>query len=49
VLWANPPYGERTGSDDVLARFYPRLGMALKKRFAAGAATFSPPSCACRS
>ena len=34
VLVANPPYGERTGSDDALARFYPRLGDALKKRFA---------------
>lgn len=34
VLVANPPYGERTGSDEVLARFYPRLGDALKKRFA---------------
>jgi 23S rRNA (guanine2445-N2)-methyltransferase len=33
VLVANPPYGERTGSDDALARFYPRLGDALKKRF----------------
>ena len=34
VLVANPPYGERTGSDDALAQFYPRLGDALKKRFA---------------
>ena len=34
VLVANPPYGERTGSGDALARFYPRLGDALKKRFA---------------
>ena len=34
VLVANPPYGERTGSDEELARFYPRLGDALKKRFA---------------
>ena len=34
VLVANPPYGERTGSDEALARFYPRLGDALKKRFA---------------
>ena len=34
VLVANPPYGERTGSDDALAHFYPRLGDALKKRFA---------------
>jgi putative N6-adenine-specific DNA methylase len=34
VLVANPPYGERTGSEEELARFYPRLGDALKKRFA---------------
>ena len=34
VLVANPPYGERTGTDDALAQFYPRLGDALKKRFA---------------
>ena len=31
---ANPPYGERLGSADELAAFYPRLGDALKKRFA---------------
>jgi putative N6-adenine-specific DNA methylase len=34
VLVANPPYGERIGSADELAAFYPRLGDALKKRFA---------------
>jgi putative N6-adenine-specific DNA methylase len=34
VLIANPPYGERMGSADELARFYPRLGDALKKNFA---------------
>jgi putative N6-adenine-specific DNA methylase len=34
VLVANPPYGERTGSDEELARFYPLLGDALKRRFA---------------
>ena len=34
VLVANPPYGERIGSVDELAVFYPRLGDALKKRFA---------------
>ncbi|MGH8674087.1 MAG: THUMP domain-containing class I SAM-dependent RNA methyltransferase, partial [Burkholderiales bacterium] len=32
VLVTNPPYGERTGSSDELARFYPRFGDALKKR-----------------
>ena len=31
---ANPPYGERMGSADELARFYPQLGDALKKSFA---------------
>jgi putative N6-adenine-specific DNA methylase len=30
----NPPYGERMGSADELARFYPRLGDHLKKSFA---------------
>jgi len=34
VMIANPPYGERIGSADDLARFYPRLGDALKKNFA---------------
>jgi putative N6-adenine-specific DNA methylase len=34
VMIANPPYGERIGARDELARFYPRLGDALKKNFA---------------
>ena len=34
VMIANPPYGERIGSSEELARFYPALGDALKKRFA---------------
>ena len=34
VMLANPPYGERMGSADELARFYPPLGDALKKRYA---------------
>ena len=34
VLVTNPPYGERMGSPEVLAAFYPRLGDALKKNFA---------------
>jgi putative N6-adenine-specific DNA methylase len=33
ILVANPPYGERLGSSDELATFYPKLGDALKKRF----------------
>jgi putative N6-adenine-specific DNA methylase len=33
VLVANPPYGERIGSADELAAFYPKLGDSLKKRF----------------
>jgi putative N6-adenine-specific DNA methylase len=33
VMVANPPYGERIGEAEELARFYPRLGDALKKRF----------------
>ena len=34
VMIANPPYGERIGSKDELAEFYPRLGSALKKNYA---------------
>jgi putative N6-adenine-specific DNA methylase len=34
VMVMNPPYGERIGSPEELARFYPRLGDALKQRFA---------------
>ncbi|MBI5861804.1 MAG: class I SAM-dependent RNA methyltransferase [Rhodocyclales bacterium] len=34
VLVANPPYGERLGSAEELAAFYPLLGNALKQRFA---------------
>ena len=30
----NPPYGERMGEREELARFYPQLGDALKKNFA---------------
>jgi putative N6-adenine-specific DNA methylase len=34
VMIMNPPYGERMGSPEQLAAFYPLLGSALKKRFA---------------
>jgi putative N6-adenine-specific DNA methylase len=34
VLVMNPPYGERMGSAEELAGFYPKLGDALKQRFA---------------
>ena len=34
VMVANPPYGERIGEADALAAFYPKLGAALKQRFA---------------
>jgi len=34
VMVANPPYGERMGSEAELAAFYPKLGDALKKNFA---------------
>lgn len=34
ILIANPPYGERLSDDDALSQFYPRLGDALKRRFA---------------
>ena len=33
VLVANPPYGERIGSAEELAEFYPKLGDTLKKNF----------------
>ncbi|HVP08332.1 MAG TPA: THUMP domain-containing protein [Burkholderiales bacterium] len=33
VMIANPPYGERLGSKDALAEFYPKLGSALKRHF----------------
>jgi putative N6-adenine-specific DNA methylase len=33
VMVANPPYGERIGSKDELAEFYPKLGSALKKNY----------------
>jgi putative N6-adenine-specific DNA methylase len=34
VMVANPPYGERIGEAEELARFYPKLGDALKRSFA---------------
>jgi putative N6-adenine-specific DNA methylase len=34
VMVANPPYGERMGRAEELAAFYPKLGDALKKKFA---------------
>ena len=34
VMIANPPYGERMGSEAELAAFYPKLGDALKRNFA---------------
>jgi putative N6-adenine-specific DNA methylase len=34
IMIANPPYGERIGEAEELARFYPKLGDALKKNFA---------------
>lgn len=34
VLVANPPYGVRLGDDKALEAFYPKLGDALKARFA---------------
>jgi putative N6-adenine-specific DNA methylase len=34
IMVANPPYGERIGSPEDLAAMYPKLGDALKKRFA---------------
>ena len=34
IMVMNPPYGERIGSPEELARFYPLLGNHLKKHFA---------------
>jgi putative N6-adenine-specific DNA methylase len=34
IMIANPPYGERIGEAEALARFYPKLGDALKRNFA---------------
>ena len=34
ILVANPPYGERLGEVAELAALYPRIGDALKQRFA---------------
>jgi putative N6-adenine-specific DNA methylase len=34
IFVTNPPYGERLGEATALADFYPRLGDALKRRFA---------------
>lgn len=40
VLIANPPYGVRIGEDEDLAALYPKMGEALKKRFAGWNAYF---------
>ena len=34
VLIANPPYGVRIGEEDALADLYPKIGEALKRKFA---------------
>jgi len=34
VIVSNPPYGVRVADAEQLAAFYPRLGDALKQRFA---------------
>ena len=34
VMLMNPPYGERMGSAEELAAFYPKLGDTLKRKFA---------------
>jgi putative N6-adenine-specific DNA methylase len=34
VLVANPPYGVRIGEDEELALLYPKMGEALKRKFA---------------
>ena len=34
IVVMNPPYGERQATEEELAAFYPRLGDALKQRYA---------------
>jgi putative N6-adenine-specific DNA methylase len=34
ILVANPPYGVRIGEDEELAQLYPKMGEALKRKFA---------------
>jgi putative N6-adenine-specific DNA methylase len=34
IVVMNPPYGERLGGEEELAAFYPKLGDALKQRYA---------------
>ena len=34
ILVANPPYGVRIGEDEELALLYPKMGEALKRKFA---------------
>jgi len=34
IVVMNPPYGERLGEEEELAAFYPKLGDALKQRYA---------------
>ncbi len=40
VLVANPPYGVRIGEDEELALLYPKMGEALKRKFAGWNAYF---------
>jgi putative N6-adenine-specific DNA methylase len=40
VLVANPPYGVRIGEDEELAQLYPKMGEALKRKFAGWNAYF---------
>jgi putative N6-adenine-specific DNA methylase len=40
VLVANPPYGVRIGEDEALAALYPKMGEALKRKFAGWNAYF---------
>ena len=40
VLVTNPPYGVRIGEDEELAKLYPKMGEALKRKFAGWNAYF---------
>ena len=48
ILIANPPYGQRMGDDQELARFYPLLGDSSSNAMPAGRPVCSPAICGCK-
>ena len=49
MLVTNPPYGVRLGEQQDLAAFYPKLGDALKAKYAGWSAWIFTADCGCRS